>query len=93
MSKIIYIDQNYRCHTTNPDGTFREIETSYFDGKCKEFIEGHIFAPSNSVVFPADMIITWKPYSELDAAQRQYERELLADAENALAILLGGVSE
>ena len=28
--------------------------------------------------------------SELDAAQRQYERERLADAERALAIMLGG---
>jgi hypothetical protein len=39
------------------------------------------------------MITPWKDYNELDAAQRQYEREKLADAENALAILLGGASE
>ena len=26
---MIYIDSEYRCHTTNPDGTFREVETDF----------------------------------------------------------------
>lgn len=94
---IIYIDSEYRCHTTNPDGTFREVETVFFDGRCQTFIEGYRYVPSgeswtrsDGVVFTGEMIAPWKPYSELDAAQREYERQKLADAENALAILLGG---
>ena len=96
----IYIDSEFKCHTTNPDCVFREFDLVFFDGKCDAFIEGYLYVPSGEawtrsdrVVFPGEMITPWKPYSELDAAQRQYEREKLADAENALAILLGGASE
>ena len=95
--KELFIDNDFRCHATNTDKSFRNIETSAFDGKCKEYIEGFRYVPSgeswtrsDGVVFHGEMISPWKPYSELDAAQRQYERERLADAENALAILLGG---
>ena len=82
----IYIDSDFRCHTSNPEGTFREVETPVFDGKCQTFIEGYCYDDSNGYAH----IYPWKDYSELDSAQREFERELLADAENALAILLGG---
>lgn len=95
----VYIDSEYRCHTTNPDGIYKEVETDFFDGKCKTFIEGYRFIPSveswtrsDGVVFHGEMRTPWKPYKELDAAQREYERQKLADAENALAILLGGAT-
>lgn len=78
----IYIDSEYRCHTTNPDGTFREIETDFFDGKCATFIEGYRFVPSgesctrsDGVVFHGEMIAPFKSYGELAAAQRQYEAD------------------
>ena len=94
----IYIDSEYRCHTANPDGNFREAETDFFVGKCATFIEGYRLVPfgeswtrSDGVVFQGEMITPWKPYKELDAAQREYERQQLADAEAALAILLGGI--
>ena len=98
----IYVDANYadsdfKCHTSNPDGLFREVEHPFIDGKCNAFIEGYRFVPSGEIwkrsdgqKFVGEMISPWKPYDELDAAQREYEREKLADAENALAILLGG---
>lgn len=92
----IYIDSEYRCHATNPDGVFKEIETDFFDGKCAEFIEGYRFVPdgeswtrSDGVVFHG-VIAPWKPYSELDAAQREYERAQFADMQAALELL--GVS-
>lgn len=95
----IYIDSEYRCKTTNPDSTFREVETDFFDGKCQTFIEGYRYLPtgeswtrSDGVVFHGEMIAPWKDYSELDAVQREYERQKLADAEAALAILLGGAT-
>lgn len=95
----IYIDSEFKCHTTNPDGTFREVETDFFNDKCEAFIMGYRFVPageswtrSDGQVFTGEMIAPWKDYAELDAAQREYEREQMADMENALAILLGGDS-
>jgi len=95
---ICYLDKDYKCHATNQDGTFREVEApSLFYGKCDAFIEGHRFVPpgetwirSDGVVFHGEMVSPWKDYDELDNAQREYEKEKLADAEKALAILLGG---
>lgn len=94
--RTIYIDSDFKCHTTN-DGTMTEIQTDFFDGKCANFVEGYRFVPcgeswtrEDGVEFTGEMIAPWTDYSELDAAQRAYEQEQLADAENALAILLGG---
>lgn len=93
----IYVDSEFRCHTTNPDGTFQEVETDFFNGKCQAFIEGYRFIPSgrkwtraDGTVFTGEMIAPWQPYDELDALQRSYEQLLIGDMENALAILLGG---
>lgn len=83
--RTIYIDSNYRCHPVN-DGTMTAVETDFFDGKCDTFVEGYCYDTRNGYV----QIYPVKPFSELDAAQREYERERLADMENALAILLGG---
>lgn len=82
----IYIDSECHCHTANPDRLFREVEHPFFDGKCQTFIEGYCYEPDNEKIYP------WKPYAELDATQREYERQKLADAENALAIMWGGVT-
>ena len=86
---IIFIDSEYRCHTTNPDGAFREIETDFFDGKCTTFIEGYRFVPSDYIwtrsdgtVFHGEMIAPFKPYDQLAAAQAQYEADM-AEAANA----------
>ena len=86
--KTIYYDSDFKCHVTN-DGTMTAAETDFFDGLCDAVIEGYCYDTSKGYV----QIYPWKPSFELDNAQRQYEREKLADAENALAILLGGVSE
>ena len=87
----IYIDSDYKCHVSN-DGTLREIKTEVFDGKCDAFIEGFRFIPSgerwtrsDGEVFQGEMASPWKPWAELDAAQREYERQMLADYESALA--------
>ena len=94
--KTIYIDSEFKCHNSD-DGTMTPVEPDFFDGKCDAFIEGYRFVPAgqewtreDGEVFEGEMISPWKDYSELDTAQREYEREKLADAENALAILLGG---
>ena len=87
----IYIDSDFKCHTSN-DGTLKVVETDFFDGKCNTFIEGYRFVPSgeswtrsDGVVFTGEMIAPWKDYNDLDVAQREYERQLLAEYEKALA--------
>lgn len=90
----IYIDTDFKCHIDNPDGEYRGIETSYFDGKCQTMIEGFRFVPegeswtrSDGVVFQGEMVTPWKDYALLDAAQRQYEQDLIADMQQALKTL------
>lgn len=92
MNKIIYLDSEFKCHTTNPNGTFREVVLSenaraFFDDKCATFIEGYRLKPEeetwvreDGIVFSeGEMITPWRNYDELAAAQAQYERDL-ADA-------------
>ena len=88
--RTIYIDSEFKCHVTN-DGTIISVETDFFDGKCDTFIEGYRYIPAgetwtryDGTVFSGEMIAPWKPYSELDAAQRNYERQLIATYEEAL---------
>lgn len=87
----IYIDTDYKCHTAS--GTnLTAVETDAFDGKCPAYIEGYRFVPSGSTwvrsdgaIFQGEMVAPWKPWDELDAAQREYEREQYAavSAQNA----------
>lgn len=78
---MIYIDADYKCHTTPAEGR-RAVETSAFDGMCAAYIEGYRFVPAgetwvreDGTVFTGEMIAPWKPWEALDAAQREYERE------------------
>lgn len=79
--KTIYIDFSFKCHTSTAEG-LTQIETDAFDGKCDAYIEGYRYIPAgqtwtraDGVVFTGEMIAPWKPWDELDAAQREYERE------------------
>lgn len=90
----IYIDSDYRCHTTNEDGIYREIETNFFNGKCKDFIEGYRFIPDGELwvrdddsIFHGKMISPWKPYDELDMAQRLYEKQTIQELQETVAEL------
>lgn len=91
--KTIYVDSDFKCHVTN-DGTMTAIETNFFDNKCNDFIDGYLFIPSgkswtrdDGEVFYGEMIAPWKEYSELDVAQRVYERQLLVEYEATIAEL------
>lgn len=79
--RTIYIDETYRCHVSPADG-LTPVETDAFDGKSDSYIEGYRFVPSgkvwtraDGVEFTGEMISPWKPWQELDAAQRAWERE------------------
>lgn len=87
--KIIYIDSDFKCRASD-DGTMTAVKTAAFDGKCNAYIEGYRFIPSgqtwtraDGVVFTGEMIAPWKPWDELDAAQREYEREQLDELDAA----------
>ena len=89
--KTIYLDSDFKCHLTD-DGTMTAVETDFFDGICDTMLEGYRFVPSGETwtredgfVFTGEMIAPWKPWDDLDAAQRAYERELLSQYEQALA--------
>ena len=88
----IYIDNDFKCHVSDRDGTMTAVETDAFDGKCAAYIEGYRFIPagamwtrSDGVTFSGEMVAPWKDWRELDAAQRAYERELLVQYEQALS--------
>lgn len=88
----IHIDTDFQCHVSNPNGTYREIETDFFDGKCDAYIEGYRYIPAgeswtreDGVTFTGEMIAPWKDWRELDDAQRAYERQLIAEYEQALS--------
>lgn len=80
--KTIYIDADYKCHMTD-DGTMKAIETDELDGLCDTYIEGLRFIPTDN----GELIVPWKPSSELDEAQREYERQLLSEYAEALKVL------
>ena len=97
--KTVYLDAEFRCHVTN-DGTMTAVETAFFDGKCDAYIEGYRFVPDgetwvreDDTEFEGEMLAPWKPWNELDAAQREYERAEMADMKEALALLGVNVDE
>lgn len=92
--KKVYIDPDtFMCHTSqNNDGTRIPYETKVLDGKCDEYIEscrcvptGCSWARSDGEVFEGEMVTLLKPLEDVDEAQREYERKLLAEYEAALA--------
>ena len=69
-----------------------EVETDFFDGKCPAYIEGYRFVPAGETwvredgeEFSGEMVAPCKPWDELDAAQRAYERQQLAAYEQAMS--------
>ena len=88
--KTIFLDADFRCHVAPGDG-LTAVETAAFDGKCHAYIEGYRFVPEgrtwvreDGVEFSGEMVAPWKPWDELDKAQREYERQLVAEYEAAL---------
>lgn len=93
---LVYLDEDFKCHVGN-DGTMRAFDVPDFDGKCKEYIEGHRYVPEGETWVRPDgekfssMLSPWKNSVELDRLQAEYEHELLeqlraelADADAAL---------
>jgi hypothetical protein len=91
--RTVFIDEGYKCHAVD-DGTMRPVETDFFDGKCDAYIEGFRLVPDgdtwtreDGTVFKGLMISPWRPFAELDALQREHERQMLAEYAEALKVL------
>ena len=87
----VYIDTDYKCHVLAADGLVAVTDT-FFANKCAEYIEGYRYVPAgetwtreDGVEFSGEMISPWRPWAELDAAQREYERQQIAQYESALS--------
>lgn len=89
--KTIYLDSEFKCHLTD-DGTMAAVETDFFDYKCDDIIEGYRFVPEgesytreDGEVFIGEMIAPWKPFEELDEAQREHEKQQLEEYKSIVA--------
>lgn len=76
----IYIDNEYKCHVSN-DGTMREFDVPFFDGKCAAFIEGYRYVPSSErwtrgdgQTFTGEMIAPCRDYSQISEIQTAVDR-------------------
>lgn len=85
MNKTIYIDADCKCHVSNPDGIYTEVEApDLFNGKCDAYIEGfrvrpegytytrddgNVFGPEGLGVSP------WRDATILEEFQTQYEQQ------------------
>lgn len=86
----IYIDTNCKCHLSNPDGIYTEIEApEKFEGKAPAYIEGfrvkpegYTFTRNDGKVFGPDgySVSPWRDLALLDEFQAQYEAQLAAAA-------------
>lgn len=93
---LVYIDTDFKCHVSN-DGTMREFDVPFFEGKCPTLIEGYRYVPAGETweredgeIFEGEMISPWKDYSKLYLAQLEYEVEqyriAMTEIETALEV-------
>ena len=95
----IYIDNNFKCHTTDSGG-LRAVESEAFNGKCARYIEGYRYIPANEtwtredgVVFSGEMISPAEDIRLLEAAQKAYEQAQSESADALAALEVLGVSK
>lgn len=95
----IYIDNDYRCYTAIAEGRI-EYEVSFFDGKCRTFIEGYRFIPegatwqrADGAIFHGEMITPAVNATALQKAQEQYEADLMQMQDMSTALNILGVEE
>lgn len=84
----IFFDNECKCHVSNPNGTYTEIEApEQFNGKCAAYIEGfrvkpegYTFTRKDGKVFGPDgySVSPWEDLALLNRFQAQYEAQLTA---------------
>ena len=93
---VVYIDDDFKCFTESTEGLI-EIESSFFDNKCKTLIECYRFIPDgqewirkDGMVFEGEMAF---PHTDITAAlyaQAAYE-EVYLNASDYVAAYNEGV--
>ena len=88
--KTLYVDSDFKVHVENADGRI-VIETDVFDDMPRQVIECHIFVPHgesctkpDGATVHGEFIQPFVTKEELDNAQREYERQLLAEYETLI---------
>ena len=89
----IYIDADFKCHTSPADG-LTAVETDAFDGKCRQFIEGYRFVPAgqrwtreDGQSFYGEMVAPWRDYAILSEFQEVAQEEQAKATEEIAAIV------
>jgi len=97
--RTIFLDSDFVCHLSD-DGTMRQIETDFFDGKAPAYIEGFRYVPSgetwtraDGAVFRGLMITAAGNGDALAMMQAQYEADMAAAADMVEALEILGVTE
>lgn len=97
--KIIYLDNNYMCHTTNTGG-MQIIETDIFDEMCNGAIECYRFIPNGQTWIRPDGVIFHGPFIQpampviiSDTIQLQYEIDKVATTDMAEALKILEIEE
>ena len=77
----IYIDNDYKCHTSPADG-LTAVETDAFEDKCRQYIEGYRFVPArctwvreDGTEFTGEMVAPFRDYSILEELQAVYDEQ------------------
>ena len=90
---IAFVDSDYKCHTSPGEG-LTAIETDFFDGKCKQFIEGYRFVPAGETWtredghrFTGEMVAPWRDYAILSEFQEVAQEEQTKATEEIAAIV------
>lgn len=96
---LIYIDEKFKCHQNDGAG-LTPVETTFFDGKCKNFIEGYRYIPAgeswvreDGAIFQGEMIAPAEDVRLLEAAQTAYEQAQAENADALAALDVLGVSK
>ena len=89
----IYIDRDYKCHTSPADG-LTAMETDAFEDKCSRYIQGYRFVPAGESwtredghTFTGEMIAPWRDYAILAEFQAIYEEEQAKAVEEIAALV------
>ena len=93
----IFIDENCKCHVSNPNGTYTGIELpKQLEGKCSAYVEGFRVRPNgftyvreDGKVFGPDgeSVSPWRNLALLDEFQAQYEEAEAAQLEELGALV------
>ncbi len=85
---IIYIDNNCKCHMSNPNGVYTAIPSPpEFEGKAPAYVEGfrvkpegYTFTREDGRVFGPDgySVSPWRDIALLEEFQTQYEAQINA---------------